>query len=106
MEDAKSHGQRVPGMEGDGAVKLVYNFVVQQVADGYIAVTIGADIDKFGGMIRLNRTGAEIMKLLQKETTEEEIVAELKKKYDSEDGTVEKAVHEFVAMLIREKLVA
>ena len=68
MEDAKSHGQRVPGMEGDRAVKLVYNFVVQQVADGYIAVTIGADIDKFGGMIRLNRTGAEIMKLLQKET--------------------------------------
>ena len=55
MEDAKSHGQRVPGMEGDRAVKLIYNFVVQQVADGYIAVTIGADIDKFGGMIRLNR---------------------------------------------------
>lgn len=86
-------------------MKLVYEFVVQAVADDYIAVTVGEDIDKFGGLIRLNKTGADIMNLLRQETTEEEIAAALKEKYVSGDEIIEKAVHDFVQMLIKEGLV-
>ena len=81
-------------------MKLVYEFVVQAVADDYIAVTVGEDIDKFGGLIRL-----DIMNLLRQETTEEEIAAALKEKYVSGDEIIEKAVHDFVQMLIKEGLV-
>ena len=41
-------------------MKLKYNFVVQQVADDYVAVTVGKDASSFGGLIRMNKTGAFI----------------------------------------------
>ena len=69
-------------------MKLKYNFVVQQVADDYVAVTVGKDASSFGGLIRMNKTGAFIFEKLKKDVTREELLKTLIEKYEADENVL------------------
>ena len=80
-------------------MKLKYEFVINNVAGETVAVSVGNNDGQFNGYIKLNETGAFIFKMLQKETTREEIITALIKEYsdvtpedaaESVDGLLEK----------------
>ena len=53
-------------------MKLKYQFVVNEVADQYVAVAVGAALEAFNGFIKMNDVGAEIFDLLKNEITLDE----------------------------------
>lgn len=80
-------------------MKLKYDFIVNEIADKKMAVTVGKDSEKFNGMIRLNSTAADIFEMLKEDVTEDEIVASMKEKYDEEEDILRQKVREFVESL-------
>ncbi|MGI6053217.1 MAG: PqqD family protein [Bilifractor sp.] len=80
-------------------MKLKHKFAYQKTSDGYVAVTVDEDADKFNGILHLNETGAFIMKLLGKEQTEDSIIRELQKEYEDSEGKMPSMVHAFLGKL-------
>ena len=81
-------------------MKLKYNFVTNEVADKIVAVSVGDDLQKFNGFIKMNDTGAYIFNMLKNDVTEEEIVAAMKKDYsDATEEEIKETVSEFVGKL-------
>ena len=62
-------------------MKLKYEFVINQVADNMIAVPVGDGMEQFGGFLKMNDIGAEILEILKNDVTAEEIAQELLKKH-------------------------
>ncbi len=87
-------------------MKLKYEFVVSEVADKAIAVTVGEDAENFAGMIRLNESGAFIFEKLKEETTEEAIVDAILEEYDIDRETASGVVHDFVDYLDKKGVLA
>ena len=80
-------------------MKLKYKFVVQEVADGFVAVTVGPDASKFSGIIRMNGTSAFVFDLLKEEITMDEIVRKMYEKYDADEEVLRKDAEKFTAGL-------
>ena len=81
-------------------MKLKYNFVTNEVADKIVAVAVGEDLEKFGGFIKMNGTGAYIFNMLKNDVTEDEIVAAMLKDYeDATEQEVCEAIKEFIDKL-------
>lgn len=78
-------------------MKLKYEFVINNVAGEIVAVSVGNNDGQFNGYIKLNETGAFIFKMLQKETTREEIINALIKEYS--DATPEAAAESVDGLL-------
>ena len=73
-------------------MKLAEGFVLHETCDAFIIVPVAnkknadrgsGDGKKFSGMIRLNRTGGMIAKLLTEDTTADAITDALFAKYDA-----------------------
>lgn len=64
-------------------MKLKYAFRTMEIVDELVAVPVGDEGEQFRGAIQLNETSADILKLLEKETTGEEIVEAMLKEYDA-----------------------
>lgn len=80
-------------------MKLKYDFVVREVAGTKVAVAVGADHEKFNGMVKLNATGEFIFSRLTANVTADEIVAAMTDKYDVTEDVARAAVADFVAYL-------
>lgn len=80
-------------------MKLKYDFVVREVGNSRVAVTVGADNAKFNGMVKLNETGALIFDMLRVDTTEKAIVAEIVGKYDVGEEEAAAAVKNYIETL-------
>ena len=87
-------------------MKLKYEFVVNEIADKTVAVTVGNDAENFAGMIRLNETGAFIFEKLREDTTEEAIVDAILEEYDIDRETASEVVHDFVDYLDKKGVLA
>ena len=87
-------------------MKLRYNFVVQQVADDYVAVAVGEDASNFGGLVRMNKTGAFLFELLKKDMTREELLAAMVEKYDADEEILQSNLDVFLEKLKEEKVLA
>lgn len=86
-------------------MKLKYEWVVTEMGDEQVAVPVGDRADEFHGMIRLNGSAAEIFQLLLQDTTVENMLDELQKKYDSTREELMEMVLPFIVKLIREGVV-
>ncbi len=75
-------------------MKLKEDFVTQDIDDTQFLVPIGAE--SFQGIVRSNKTAAFIVNCLKEETTEEEIVESMCKKYDVPRDTVAADVREIL----------
>jgi len=88
-------------------MQLKYKFVIQKVADTYMAVPVGKNASKTNSILKLNATAAFIVEQLGKETTEEQIVDALLKEYEGvERETAAKDVHAMVELLREKDLLA
>ena len=57
---------------------------MHNIGDEYMAVSTGELLQDFYGYVRNNETAADIFRMLQEETTVEEIIDAMHKKYDVE----------------------
>lgn len=78
-------------------MKIKEGFILRQVAGDIIAMP-SSDMN-LNAMITLNETGAFLWKLLESETTEEELTAAIMKEYSVDTETAKVAVHNFVEKL-------
>ena len=86
-------------------MKTKFILEVMELDDGMVAVPVGDGASQFHGVLKVNETAVSILKLLEKDTSEEEIVDALLKEYDGDKGQMAKYVHEFVEKLIAEGIV-
>ena len=77
-------------------MKLKNTFVTHTSGNEQLMISAGGD---FNGMVRSNSTAAEIIDLLKKETTRDEIVAKMLDKYDVDSSVLEKDVDKVLSAL-------
>lgn len=85
-------------------MKIKDGFILREVAGSYLVVAVGKAVKDFNGVVNLNETGAFLWKLLEKSSTEEEMVNALLEEYDVDRATAEADVKCFVDKLLEAKL--
>lgn len=70
-------------------MRVKEGFILHNVGEEYMAVATGEAAENFNGIVRGNETAAYIFELLQKETTEEEIVNAMCERYEAERSVIE-----------------
>ncbi|MBE6869001.1 MAG: PqqD family protein [Ruminococcus albus] len=81
-------------------MKLAVEMAVMELDGEWNAVAVGEDSTKFRGMLRLNETAADIIKLLAEDTDTETINKELSKKYPgSSPDEIAPFVSDFIGQL-------
>ena len=86
-------------------MRLAVEMAVLEMDGEWSAVAVGEDSAKFHGMLRLNESGAEIIKMLAEDTTPEKVHKALCEKYP--DSTVDEIGHmlaDFLNQLLKEGL--
>lgn len=87
-------------------MKLKYNFVVRKLRDIAVAVAVDGDNTKFSGVIKLNSTGEFVFNMLNtSETTIDDIITAVIKKYDVDKRTATQAVETYIKMLRKNGLI-
>ncbi len=80
-------------------MKLKYEFETVEIDGEIMAVPVGDNSDDLHAMLRLNDTAAFILEALKEETTEEDIIAKIKKEYDCSETDVAEYVHSYIEEL-------
>ena len=83
-------------------MKVKYNFVIQQVAGGFVAVAVGDDASKFNGLVRMNGTGAFILDQLKDDLSIDELVRRLMNEYEVTEEDALNAVRTYTNQLDRD----
>lgn len=78
-------------------MKLSDNFLTQEIDDTQVMVATGDAA--FSGIVRSNRTAAEIVNLMKKETTREEVLDKMCAKYDASRDEIAADVDLVIATL-------
>lgn len=78
-------------------MKLNDNFLTQDIDDTQVMVATGDT--KFNGIVRSNRTAAEIVNLLKEETTRDEVLDKMCAKYDEKREVIAADVDNVIATL-------
>ena len=87
-------------------MKSKFSFEIMDLDDGLVGVPVGDGAEQFHGVLKLNESGKAILKLLEQEITEEDIVKQLLNEYAGDEKEVAGFVHEFIGKLIMEGVVA
>ena len=74
-------------------MKLKYTFEAVNLGDEIVSVPVGNGATQVHGVLKLNREGQEILKLLEVETSEEQVVEALAAKYENDRATLAAYVH-------------
>lgn len=77
-------------------MKLKNEFITHMDGENQMMVDVSA---KFSGLVRSNKTAAEIIDLLKTDTTEENIVSVMLKKYDVSESVLKQDVHRIIEKL-------
>ncbi len=80
-------------------IKIKKDFVLKNIADNYIVISVGQDNVNINSMITTNETGAFLWELLQKGATKEELVQAVIKEYDADEDVVSSDVDKFIQKL-------
>ena len=86
-------------------MKTKFSFEIMDLEDGLVAVPVGDKSSQFHGVLKVNETAADIIKLLEKDTTEDMIVETMLQEYDADKEQLTKYVHEFIATLKAEGII-
>lgn len=78
-------------------MKLNRYFINQRLGEETLLVPAGKA--QFSGIVRGNKTFGAVLDLLKTETTEEQIVASIRARFDAPEGVVEQDVHAALAQL-------
>ena len=78
-------------------MKLRSDFLTHNSDDeSYLIPTSGVD---FSGMVKGNKTLGAIIELLKEDTTEEEVVAKMRERYEAPEGVIERDVKKVITEL-------
>lgn len=77
-------------------MKLKKEFMTHMDGENQMMVDVSA---RFSGLVRSNKTAAEIIDFLKSDTTEEKIVSEMQKKYDVSESVLKQDVHKIIETL-------
>ena len=77
-------------------MKLKNGVIMEKAGDGYIAVATGEASKSFNGFLRNNKTADFIFRQLTEEKTERELVEVIIEKYDVDEETAARDVHNIV----------
>lgn len=80
-------------------MKLKDGFLMHNVAGEHMIVATGAAGKIFNGLIRNNSTASFIYEQLLKDTTEEEIVAAMRKEYDAPENVIREDVNRIIRQI-------
>lgn len=81
-------------------MKAKYVFEIMELDDDQVAVPIGSGAEQFHGVLKVNETAAAILKLLETDTTEEQIVEALLREYAGDKNDISAYVHAYIEKLI------
>ena len=77
-------------------MKIKDNFMLRKVADSFVVVPIGSAVADFNGMVNLNEAGAFLWQLLEKGSTEQEMLSAMLEKYDVDESVAANDISRFV----------
>ena len=80
-------------------MKLKYMFDAVDMGEEIIAVPIGDDAEKIHGVVKLNKSGHEIMEMLKEDISIDEIVEKLASKYENDKDELKDDVVHIVNIL-------
>lgn len=80
-------------------MKVKDGFILRKVGRQFVVAATGEASRNFNGMLRLNEEAAFAFELLQKGTTQEELVSALMEKYAGEERVVRADVAAFLEKL-------
>lgn len=81
-------------------MKIKEGFILRNVADNYIVISVGEKTEDFNGMITLNETGAFLWKLLsESDTNKDELIKQMTAEYDVDENTAEEDIDDFIKKL-------
>ena len=80
-------------------MKIKYNFVLRTVAGMNVVFPLGADANKFKGLLTLNESGVMLFRLLRNECTQERLICALVDEYDVSPEQARADVNEFIDKL-------
>ena len=85
-------------------MKTKYSFEFMELDDGMVAVPVGENSHLFNGVLKVNDTAVEILKLLEHDTSEEQIAADILKDYAGDPEQIHTYLHEFLEKLKAEDI--
>ncbi len=80
-------------------MKLKCSFEAVNMGNEIVAVPVGDSANQVHGILKLNESGLEIIKLLEEETNTEKIIDTLTKKYDNDVDALYKDVSDIIDVL-------
>ena len=86
-------------------MKIKSDFMLREVAGYYVVVPVGSGALDFNGVINLNESGATLWKAMEKDVTEEELVAALTFEYEVDGERAKADVTAFVNKMKEAKLI-
>ncbi|MBR6509958.1 MAG: PqqD family protein [Clostridia bacterium] len=88
-------------------MKLKYDFIVNEVADQFVAVAVGDALSEFNGFVKMNDVGASIFDKLKNDISMEDLIALMAKEYPDETvETITDCVTGFIDGLKEKDLIA
>ena len=86
-------------------MKLKCSFESVDMGDEIVAVPVGDGADKIHGVLKLNKTGLEIVNMLEYDTTAEDITEKLASKYKNEKSILFKYANDIIDLLRKNNLI-
>ena len=82
-------------------MKIKEGMILSEVGDAYVAVPVGKSAEDFNGIVRLNKSAAEIWQKIEAGMTPDEIAAKLADDYNNLDpASAKEAVNSVIEPLI------
>ncbi len=89
---------------GDISMKVRDGFLLKEIAGEYVLVPVGENLVDFSAMAVLNETGAFLWKLMDDETTREELLKAVLEEYDINAEVAGQDIDEFLETMKRHDL--
>lgn len=87
-------------------MKVGKEFILREIAGDYIIMPTGKAVLEFNGLITVNEVGVSIWKMLQEETTFEELVSGILDEYDVDENVAREDIQEFLDKLVKAGILA
>lgn len=85
-------------------MKTKYLFKTMEVVGETLAIPAGDGVGDFQGALRVNEVTADILNLLQTDTTEEAVIEAMLKEYSASRAEIAESVHMVISTLREEGL--
>ncbi|MEN6316027.1 MAG: PqqD family protein [Clostridiaceae bacterium] len=80
-------------------MKVKNGFMLREIAKQWVVIPLGSRVVEFNGIMTLSESGAILWRLLEKDATEDELVAAMLDEYEVDEETARNDVRLFLGMV-------